>query len=100
MSTYVDPTADAAHQFLGKAIPIDRLRAAYAKVPAARAVFAAAAPGVRREATGRALETVFGEAGRARGTRRRESHRDRGAPALRHAPLAAGADTVPRYQGP
>lgn len=98
VSTYVDPTPDAVHQFLGKAIPIDRLRATYAGVPAARSVFAAAAPGVRRETTGRALELVFSEAAHA-------AHRgvvslvvDRRAEVSADAPLAQ-ARKVPRYQG-
>ena len=42
VSTWVEPEPDAPHQYLGKVVPVDRLRAVHAGLRSARAAFARA----------------------------------------------------------
>ena len=65
VSTFLDPEPDEPFQFLGKAVPIDRVRHAMRHVPDAQRLFANTTALPRPALTpGRALEEVFFDAAR------------------------------------
>lgn len=59
VSTYLSPEKDQPYQFLGKVVPIDRVRAAYADVKEATALFSRPTDKRRRAKASAALEQVF-----------------------------------------
>lgn len=63
VSTWVEPGSNERYQYLGKVVPIDRIRAAHASLRSTRSLFSARVGGIP-EGRGRSLEIAFGAAAR------------------------------------
>ena len=59
VSTWVPVLPDEPYQYLGRVVPVDRLRAAYAGIAAAKEVFAQRPPPAARAGEAAAVETVI-----------------------------------------
>lgn len=97
VSTWVDPGPEAVHQFLGKGVPVDRLRSVYQGVAAAPDLFDSPPPGAHRP---HALETVFQAAGMRARSAIVSLQVERRRPVSGLSPLEESDTTIPRWEGP
>jgi S1-C subfamily serine protease len=102
VSTYVSPgSADEPFQFLGKAVPVDRIRAVHARVPGAEAVFARAgedAPPAPESAL--ALQRTFRRAGARAAPWVVSLQVERASPLSSRGPLGREVLSPERHPGP
>lgn len=101
VSSLMLPT-DAANpfQFLGKVVPVARIRAVYAGVPEAAGVFDAPLPGPSRATESARLSEVFHATARRAGRAVASLEVKRRAPVNSLVPAGPGVAATPRYQGP
>lgn len=100
ISTYLKPEPDEPFQFLGKAVPMDRIRAAMADVPAAKRVFAAEVPEGETNTPAHAVETVFHAATKRAHPAVVSLDIARKRPISGSSPLGQKTIDLPRFQGP
>lgn len=99
ISTYMKPEPDEAFQFLGKVIPMDRIRAAMVGVAEARRLFSQPVPDAETSTPAHDLETVFGAAALAAHPSVVSIDIKRKEPVSGAAPLGQKSTDVARYQG-
>lgn len=88
VSTFMTPTPGQPFQFLGKVVPIDRLRAAFSDLEEAKEVFGQPAPRPAKAPEAAALETVY----------RHAAHR--AYPAVVSLEVARSTPCPPSFPGP
>jgi S1-C subfamily serine protease len=101
VSTFMLPEPKNPFQFLGKVVPVQRLRALYGDLPEAAEMFPEARPVKARSAQSAALEATFAHAARVAAPHVASLLIERAAPFVVLAPVGPNA-MVPlaRYQGP
>ncbi len=101
VSTYIPANATDPYQYLGKVIPMDRLRAYYSEFPEGRELFPRGIKGVVSGLRAvRDLETVFHHTGREAYPRVVSLEIKRGKPVSFRRPVGNALANVARYQGP
>ncbi len=99
VSSWVEPEPDQPFQYLGKVVPIDRLRAVHARLRSAQSTFTAPASHVA-EGRARALEITFGAAARRAGPSVLSLTVSRRRPISNRSPFEQVDTRVRRWQGP
>jgi S1-C subfamily serine protease len=101
VSTFMLPEPKNPFQFLGKVIPVQRLRALYGDLPEAAEMFPEAKPVKARSAQAAALEATFAHAARVAAPHVASLVVERSAPYVVLAPIGPNAQVpLARYQGP
>jgi S1-C subfamily serine protease len=100
VSAWEPVTPDNPYQYFGRAVPIDRLRAAYADVKEAKDVFAQKAPAPLRSEETDALEEVIANAAATAYASVASLVVERSAPLDKRVAGPKGYVDLPRYLGP
>jgi S1-C subfamily serine protease len=100
LSMALDVAPNEPHQYLGKAIPIDRIRIALADAPGAAAVFGDGSATRSLSGTGRAMERVLRRAAAVGRTSLVSLAITRRRPISTKAPVETRTVEIPRYTGP
>lgn len=100
VSTWMMPEPANPYQFLGKIVPVQRLRALYGDLPEAAEMFAEAKPTVERSAQAAALEATFAHAAAVAAPALASLKVERSAPLAVKVPTQQGLQPLARYEGP
>lgn len=100
VSTWMQPEPGNAFQFLGKVVPVQRLRAAYGDLPDAAELFAEVPPTKSRSAQAAALEATFAHAAEVAAPAVASLTVQRSAPLVVKMPMGQALQPMARYDGP